>query len=412
MRNLFLCVVFSLLAIGLATTTSPSHDRCEFGVRAAKESANAVRNLAVQLYQKITTSKPNTNVIFSPVSIALALALVESGAAGTSRSQIQRFLSPPGSNSADSSDLYQSLQRQLQINSDKAKVNIANGLFYSDKGLELKADYVSKVKKCFETQIAKEPFQTNPDQARLEINQWVSNATAGKIPNLFQQGSIDSRTLAVLASAIYLKAAWDEKFDRFENLPFYQSGNANQAKTVSFMVQQEDYHYAENDNVVTVGLPYSSVPLTMYILLPKQRSGIQAFERSLTGETLKMLLNQTTNRQVALKLPKFTIRQSTDLKSVLQQLGVQQIFTDSADFSRMAERGMKVSDALHEAYIKVNENGTEAAAVTAFKMVPLSARYPPEQPVSVIADHPFIFAIVHEPTSAILFMGKVNSAEE
>jgi len=177
------------------------------------------------------------------------------------------------------------------------------------------------------------------------------------------------------------------------------------------MLQSEKRRYVSKDKFDALELPYFGVPLSMFIILPKERDGIKSVEQSLTGDQLITLFGETELRDVQLKLPKFTIRQSIDLKNVLQQLGLQKMFSNSANFSRMATDPLKVSDAVHEAYIKVNENGTEAAAATGFKMVFLSASMPDPDPISFIADHPFIFAIVHKPTSAIAFIGKVNSVE-
>jgi len=268
------------------------------------------------------------------------------------------------------------------------------------------------VKQCFETQIDKAPFKTNTEEARRQINQWVSNATAQKIPELFKPRKIDATTVAVLANAIHMKAAWADRFERTENLPCYKLGKANQAQTVSFMVQEKRYAHASNDKADVVEIPYDGAPLSMYILLPKQRDGMQAIESAMNGQQLKSLFTGTTQKMVTLKVPKFSIRSEVALKTVLQQLGVNKIFSDQADFSRMADGKLKVSDAVHEAFIKINENGTEAAAATGFQILPGAPAPPPGPPISFIADHPFMFSIVHKPTGALVFAGKVNFIQE
>lgn len=121
------------------------------------------------------------------------------------------------------------------------------------------------------------------------------------------------------------------------------------------MVQEETFGYVSNDSFEAIELPYDGAPLRMYIILPKQRDGLQAVEQSLEGEDLISLFGQTRRHQVNVKLPKFTIRQSVDLKSILQQLGLEQMFSDRANFSRMAVEPLRVSDAVHEAYIKVSD---------------------------------------------------------
>jgi serpin B len=400
-----------ILLCSTAILAADIHQRCQFGVDAAKQSSKAVSEFALKLYQKIIAAKPEENTVFSPVSIALGLALLESGTSGDTKNEIQRYLGPAGSNQADSSALYESLQRQLQIRGEKAKLSIANGFFYADT-LSLKPDFVTKVKQCFETQIDKAPFKTNTEEARRQINQWVSNATAQKIPELFKPRKIDATTVAVLANAIHMKAAWADRFERSENLPFYKFGRANQAQTVSFMVQEKRYAHASNDKAEVVEIPYDGAPLSMYILLPKQRDGMQAIETGLNGQQLKSLFTGATQKMVTLKVPKFSIRSEVALKTVLQQLGVNKIFSDQADFSRMADGKLKVSDAVHEAFIKINENGTEASAATGFQILPGAPAPPPGPPISFVADHPFMFSIVHKPTGALVFAGKVNFIQE
>lgn len=120
------------------------------------------------------------------------------------------------------------------------------------------------------------------------------------------------------------------------------------------MKNEEDYPYASTNNLAIVAIPYAHVPYSMYIILPNERDGIKAIEQSLTGDQLISFLGQLQTRQVKLKFPKFTMRQSLPLKKLLQDLGLRQMFQDGADFSRMADGPMKVDDAVHEAYIKVD----------------------------------------------------------
>jgi serpin B len=305
--------------------------------------------------------------------------------------------------------LYESLQHQLQIKGDKTAFSIANGLFHAES-LTINPEYLNRTKQCFETQVEKAPFN-DVEAARRQINQWVAEKTSQKIPELFKSGSVDPTTLAVLANAVYLKASWADRFERSEDLPFYKFGRDNQAQTVPFVAQERKYSYAENDQVQVVEIPYESVSaLSFYIGLPKQRTGLQAAE-DMNKEQLKSLYSSFTQKKVNLKFPKFAFRSSIDLKTVLQQIGVNKIFANDADLSRITDRELKVDNAVHEAFIKVNENGTEAAAATGFSIVPKKAE-PPSPPVNFIADHPFFFSIVHKPTKTLLFIGKVVKVEQ
>jgi serpin B len=243
----------------------------------------------------------------------------------------------------------------------------------------------------------------------------VANKTAQRIENLLQPEAITDRTKVILANAIHLKATWLEKFRRNETLPFYKYGQDNDVQNVSFVVRHDDYLYSDDTDFHTVLVPYSSEELLhFYIILPKERNGLQKVESQLTEAKFRSVKSKLSSEDVDLKFPKFTIRTPTKLKPILSSLGLGDIFDEGADFSRMTTGRLHVSDVVHEAFIKVNENGTEAAAATAVVIgVPLSGIFgPTPAPIRFVADHPFIFAIVHQRTEAILFLGKVNSIEE
>jgi serpin B len=411
MVKVIICLVLLALLITPIAPTSPTasstHARCQFGIDSAKQAAKAVLELSHKLFKKL--SKPEENLVFSPVSIALALALVESGANGATRNELQAHLSPPGSNEADSSKLYESLQHQLQIKGEKTSFSVANGMFHAES-INLKPEFANRTKQCFETQVDKAPFN-DVEAARRQINQWVSEKTAQKIPELFKSGSLAPTTVALLANAVYLKAAWADRFERSEDLPFYKFGRDDQAQTVPFVVQERKYLHAENDKIQVIEIPYEGASsLAFYVFLPKQRAGFQAAE-NIDKEQLKTLFSTFSQKKVNLKLPKFSFRSSIDLMQVLQQIGVNKIFTEESDLSRIADRAIKIDKAVHEAYIKVNENGTEAAAATGFSIVPMMAELP-SQPINFIADHPFFFTIAHKPTKTLLFAGKVVKIEQ
>jgi len=401
--------VFVFVAICFFASTNAA-DICAVGQNYAEEAAKGSNNLAVKVYQNAVGSEPTTNVIFSPASISLALAALETGAGSSTRDQILHLILAPTSNrSGVAGALYQSLQGQLKIKSDDTELRVANGLFYAEN-LQLKEQYFWRAKQCLGAEVTKVPFAAKPEDARKQINQYVASATANKIPELLKQGIIKAQTQAVLANAIYFKAPWINQFEIIESLDFYVGGN--QAKKAQFMVRKDKYPYTEDNEVAVLGVPYNGESLVLYVVLPKQRDGFKNLDKSVTAEKLQAYFSTADERLVNVKLPRFTIRQSLKLKDILQNLGVTEIFSDLANFTRMTDAPLHVSEAVHEAFIKVNENGTEAAAATAFIEDARSLLVPIKEPPVFLADHPFLFAIVHKPTSAIVFIGKVNSADE
>jgi serpin B len=397
--------LFTCFLLCFSLSLSTNVPQCQFSLDAAKQAANSGNTFGWALYEKLI--KPDQNLVFSPVSISLALALVESGASGETQNEIRSRL---GANQLESNVLYGSLQHQLQIkDEEKTKLNIANGFFYS-RDLTVKPEFVNKTKQCFETQVENVQFKTDSEAARRHINQWISEKTVQKIPELFKGDSINAQTVAVLANALYLKAAWEHPFRQSQNLSFYKFGR-DETQTVSFMIEERRYSYAENERMQVVEIPYAGTSgLVMYIVLPKQRDGLQGVETA-TKDEYDALWGSFSTRKVNLKLPKFTIRSSANLKEVLQQLGINKMFSEQADLSRMSDQRLMVSSAVHEAFIKVNENGTEAAAATGFG-ISLMSMPRPETPVQFTADHPFAFVIKHVPTKANIFAGRVVKVDQ
>jgi serpin B len=400
-----------LTTIIAATPTTPTSSECNFGLELANKTNEPLQKFFVNLHRKIVSQNADKNIIYSPVSIVLALALVEAGASGQTREQLKQVLAPTGYN-GDVSSLYQALQHHLKIHQENVKLSVANSLFY-DNRFTIKEDYLNRVKNCFETAIEKVDFAQS-EAARQKINSWISEATVQKIPELLKPGVLSADTKAVLANAIYLKAAWQKAFDVLEDHKFYSLASADKAKTVKFMVRTGMYKYAGNDDYEVVEIPYKEVPLSMYIIKAKAaNTGITAVEPKFQTVAPIKLWESASRRKVALKLPKFTIRLPTDLTGILGELGLGSMFSGSADFSRMdPSSGLRVSSVVHEAYIKVNENGTEAAAATAVIFERTSVQIPSEAPIPFTVDHPFLFSIVHQPTGAFLFAGKVNIIDQ
>jgi serpin B len=212
--------------------------------------------------------------------------------------------------------------------------------------------------------------------------------------------------MAILANAIYFKAPWYETFPSalMTTSEFYRFGREEEEQSVEYLSNEDQYLYSQTSTVSIVGIPYKGQDFYMYIILPKKRDGLEEFEKTFTGSELMFLINRTTVREVEVRIPKFKIRTRVDLKPILISLGLNDMFRDRANFNRMTDAKVRVNSAAHEAFIEVNENGTEGAGATGLAMRPMSAR-----PISIpfVADHPFLYAIVHQPTHAIIFAGKV-----
>lgn len=341
---------------GLSLALSAPTDKCpaSTSVEEAKKTEASLADLAVNFYKNVSAANRDKNVVLSPVSVALGLALLESGASGETRNQIKRLLA--GASNEDVLATYRALQKQLSINDEKTKLSIANGMFPA-KTFSVKPDYESTIRDCFQSEIKKMDFQQQLEQARQEINRWVGDKTSNKIPELFKAGVLTPDVVLVLANAIYFKGAWKNSFYPSNTKPgvFYRFGREQEPQTVQFMKQTGYFRRGSESNADVLEVSYDHPDLDMYILLPKAKDGLGAFEQDLTGEKLKGIISGVRPSQVQVQLPRFTIRLPVDLKDTLSNMGLGVIFSDAATFGRMSEAALKVSKAVHEAYINVSE---------------------------------------------------------
>jgi len=252
-------------------------------------------------------------------------------------------------------------------------------------------------------------FVRAPEEARVTINEWVSEQTEGRIKDLIPPGAIDALTRLVLTNAIYFNAAWSRPFEeeRTEDAPFYRLDGSQ--VTVPMMRQVESFGYATGEGYQAVELPYDGHELSMVILVPKEGE-FETFEAALDVQRLEAILQDLRYTQVALSMPKFEIESSFSLVDALAAMGMPVAFSDEADFSGMTgSRDLTISDVVHKAFVSVDEAGTEAAAATAVIMKLTSA---PMEPVEMRIDRPFLFAIRDLQTGALLFVGRVVDPSE
>jgi serpin B len=258
-------------------------------------------------------------------------------------------------------------------------------------------------------------FVNQPATARKVINDWAAEKTHGKIETIISPADISAQTRLVLASAVYFKGAWEHAFERSrtEKQPFYVK--ANEAIECDLMQQTEGFGYAHLDGVRVLVMPYRGYELSMAVILPDDKAGLSAVEERLDGETLSGWIAASEKRlvRVPVWLPKFKFESGHDLESTLLKLGVTTAFDPAeADLSRIdglrptrtGAGRLYVDKIWQQAMIEVNEEGTEAAAVTGVKTAKSAV---PEDPPEFRADHPFLFVIRENQTGLILFMGRV-----
>jgi serpin B len=250
--------------------------------------------------------------------------------------------------------------------------------------------------------------------ATKQINQWVEDQTRNRIRNLIPDGALDQLTRLVLVNAIYLKAPWAEKFEKSAT----QSGpfrvNGTKSVEVPMMGQRKEFAYGKGNGFSLLMLPYSNYEFVFLVILPDKIDGLASVEAKLSPN-LNFDSVKLESCDVTLRMPKFKIEPpGTPLGQTLQVLGMKSAFDNprgSANFARIAPRRpddyLALTEVYHKTFLKLDEEGTEAAAATAMAVATLGIHKPPK-PVTVNVDHPFLFAIRHQPSGAILFLGHVT----
>lgn len=380
---------------------------------ATQTVAGASNQFAFDLYSKIQkTENEDQNIFFSPFSISSALAITYEGAKGQTADEIKSVFHFP-SDTAVLHNGYAGLNAGINSADAAYTLQTANAL-WAEKTYPFLSDYTTTAEQYYGAKVTNLDFINTPEESRLTINNWVEDQTEDKIKDLLPEGTIDPITRLVITNAIYFKGTWVKQFDTEKTSD--EDFHTASGKTVKVpMMQRTDedavYRYAETDDLQLLAMPYEHEhgrQLTMLVLLPKGDS-LAPVEASLDSNTLTNLRGSVTSRQVMVYFPKFKVETKYEqLGRTLAAMGMPTAFAANADFSRMdGTRDLLISDVIHQAYVDVNEEGTEAAAATAVVMKLAAAPVDPE-PVPVFrADHPFIFLIQDDETGAILFMGKI-----
>jgi serpin B len=280
-------------------------------------------------------------------------------------------------------------------------LSIADAI-WGQQGFPFLAAYLDLLATYYGAGLMNVDFIDDPDGSRQEINTWVSDQTNAKIQNLLPEGSVTGDTRLVLTNAIYFKASWDTPFDSKVTTTGTFTRLDGSTVQAPMMQRGDSYAYAETDAYQAVSLPYVGKNVSMVVIVPK--GSFADFETALTGDVLGTLLGSLTATSGSVTLPKFGTQSAFSLKDALTALGMTDAFM-AADFSGMdGQTDLFISDVIHKSFVAVDEAGTEAAAATA---VLVSGGAAPENPFTLTADKPFVFAIVDGPTGAVLFLGRV-----
>jgi serpin B len=286
-----------------------------------------------------------------------------------------------------------------------AQLDLANAL-WAQQGRSFNPVFIELAQNQYRANIRQVDFRTQAEAAIGEINKWVSEKTREKIKQVLPQGSLTPMTQLVLVNAIYFKGNWVTRFEKSETQDQYFHLANGSSVMVPLMHNSQHAKYMATETFQAVELPYLGNETSMVILLPRQANGLAQLEQVLSLQFLTTVFSRLNQQRIELFLPRFTLDWQVDLKAVLGGLGMPDAFSTRADFSGIkAGEPLWINDVFHHAWIEVNEQGTEAAAVTA---VPLTGGAgSPALPPVLRADHPFLFLIRDLRSGSLLFIGRL-----
>jgi len=361
--------------------------------------ATANNRLAFDLYGRLREEEGN--IFFSPWSISSAMAIALEGARGETESEMRAVLHLPGE---ERRPAFARLYNEINKKDKRYELATANAV-WAQKDFQILDAYFDVIEKYYGGNVENLDFIGDTEGSRKTINGWVEGKTKEKIKDLIPRGAIDGQTRLVITNAIYFKGQWVKQFDLKNTQESEFRVTPDKAVKVRMMnLRDAKFRYAEDGTVQILELPYAGEELSMLILLPKEDSPDKV-EGTLTAQRINEWRASMKEEQVDVYLPRFKLETKYGLVETFKELGMRQAFDlGQADFSGMTGwRDLFISSIIHQAFVEVNEEGTEAAAATGV-IVTLTAM--PTKKI-FMADHPFIFIIMDRTTGAILFLGKV-----
>lgn len=355
-----------------------------------------------KLFSQIQKQQANKNIFISPSSVAMALTMAYNGSAGETQQAMTKALELQGL-TLEEINKSNNLLKQTLTNADpQVKLAIANSL-WANQQITLNPDFLQKNQQYYNAEISKLNFS---DPASVgKINNWVKNQTNGKITEIVDQLQPDQ--ILWLINAIYFKGNWSEPFakEATKERPFTLLDGSK--KQLPLMSQSGRYQYLENDQFQAISLPYGTGQMSFYVFLPKTGKTLDSFYNSLNAQTWEQWMKQFRSQQGSVSLPRFKLEYDITLNESLKALGMTPAFNrQQADFSGISNIKASIDEVKHKTFVEVNEEGTEAAAVTGIGIRATSAP-PAGKPFEIIVDRPFFSAIRDNKTGTILFMGSI-----
>jgi len=357
----------------------------------------------LDLYRHISDyEKDAENLMVSPLSVALALAMTYNGAETTTRTAMENTLQLKGFTREEINEAYRSLVEGLVSLDPKVLLEIANSIYYR-KGFQVEDNFVTINQKNYDAEISSLDFSSH---AALDvINGWVNKKTHGKIPEILKE--ITPQQVMFLLNAIYFKGIWTKEFNlkSTAEFPFFREDGSR--VNLPFMSRFDTLDYLSNELFSAIRITYGSGKYNMIVFLPQDGKTTNDLTNQLNQDNWNTWLKQfRETKKVEIRLPRLKFAYEIKLNDVLTEMGMGIAFTGAADFTGINRGGgLNIDYVKHKTFVEVNEEGTEAAAVT---IVAIEKTISDPDKIRFTADKPFLFAVTEKSSGAILFLGTVR----
>ena len=385
-----------MLALLPITAAAQAEDVLKRGTGAEAPGSS----FAFGLFQDITAYDESDIVFISPLSASIALSMTAAGAEGATQEERLRTLGCGGLSVKDLNACNRGIIDLLSSDPEGVELNVANSLWVSDR-FTLKSRYIRTAGSEYSARVSNLDF-SDPASPSV-INRWCAENTAGRIDKMIE--NIDPATQMYLLNALYFKGMWTTPFDAANTRKDIFHGNRRDSD-VEFMHRTASFPYYIGPEGALLELPYGEGSFVMDSFLPAEGVSAEEFASGLDGEALSTLTGLLQSDRIKVTLPKFKAEYETSLNATLQRLGMRDAFTPSADFSGMSKEPLMISEVKQKTFIEVNEEGSEAAAVTSVAVMRTSLA---PEPLEFRVDRPFVFLIRELTSGTVLFMGLVRN---
>ena len=408
MKKYFSLLLIILLVVGCANqndqiTPTPTDAKPILLKAGMQNRINQDNEFAFDLLKKTIAGFNQSNIFVSPLSVSIALGMAWNGANGQTKTEMETALKMSGMTVADINDYYKLMQTTLPTIDATIKLSIANSLWYR-KGFPFQSDFLKINIDYFNAYVRELDFAQV--WAKDTINNWCSKKTNKLIPTIVD--NISSNMQMYLINAVYFKGIWRQKFETKNTIEANFTNELGNVVKVNMMSQTDTFPFAKDNYAKYLDMPYGNKAFSMTVVLPNEGKTIKDILGFLTPTNWNNTLSTMTKGEVIVKMPRFRVENKFKLNDVLKSMGMNMAFFETADFSNISTQPLMISEVLHKTYVIVNEEGTEAAAVTSVGMMDTS------MPVinEFVVNKSFLYVIREKSTGVILFIGKMGNVEK